>query len=116
MRAEDSRNAAVEGSGGATETASWRGCSACGSHFIYPVRWKETGAHRWTAALRCPECEWTGMRSLELGALESLADAVEAGTAALARDLRLLERANMAADVERFAGALRAGAVLPEDF
>jgi hypothetical protein len=41
---------------------------------------------------------------------------LDAGMTAVVQDLKKLEQANMADDVERFIGALRAGAILPEDF
>ena len=38
------------------------------------------------------------------------------GADALARDYKRLMRANMADEIERFVGALNAGAITPEDF
>jgi hypothetical protein len=41
---------------------------------------------------------------------------LDLGTDALVKDLRRLVQANMEAEADRFAAALEAGAILPEDF
>ena len=41
---------------------------------------------------------------------------LDEGTEILLRDLKQLQHANMAEDVERFISALKLGAILPEDF
>ncbi len=91
-------------------------CPSCGSDLVYPVAWEEADRTSWAVALRCPNCEWhtTGVFGEE--AIRRFDDTLDRGTEALLDDLRALARANMEEDVERFAAALFAGHVLPEDF
>jgi hypothetical protein len=48
--------------------------------------------------------------------VDQLDERLDEGTTVLVTELKRLEQANMTEDVERFAAALRAGAILPEDF
>jgi len=91
-------------------------CRACESELVQPVAWGQAVAGSWEITLRCPDCEWTITGTFEDEAVERFDEALERGVDALARDLRQLARVNMEEDVQRFAAALRAGHVLPEDF
>lgn len=91
-------------------------CVECGSNLVHPLQWKEAGPDRWNVTLRCPNCEWTGGGTYGQPLLDAFDQELDDGAHALMRDLRVLAHANMAADVERFIGALWADAVLPEDF
>ena len=91
-------------------------CTECASAFVQPLSFNRRADQRWDVDLRCPECEWHGIRVLDEDACEILLDAVEAGTAALLADLEAFAASSMAADVERFVDALHAGLILPEDF
>ena len=66
--------------------------------------------------IRCPECETFREGVFSQHAVEAFDEELDAGTDALTADYRRLMRANMAEEVDRFAGALQAEAVLPEDF
>ena len=115
MRPSEHAHGALES---APRTASGRPlhvCARCDSRLVHPLRWKQLDG-RWTVWRRCPDCEWRDAGSFDQGALDAFDDVLEQGAAALTRDLRVLARANMAEDVERFVRALAAGAILPEDF
>jgi hypothetical protein len=91
-------------------------CEACASELVEPVEWESAGPDRWRVALRCPDCDhWTdGVFSQEC--VDRFDELLDDGTAVLLADLKRLEQANMGEAVERFVGALHAGAILPEDF
>jgi hypothetical protein len=91
-------------------------CDRCSSDLVEPVEWAAAGPERWRVALSCPNCgHWTeGVFSQEC--VDRFDERLDDGTAVLVEELKRLRQANMADDVERFIGALRAGAILPEDF
>lgn len=91
-------------------------CLACGSHLVYPTAWDEAGQESWRVALRCPECESVREGVFSQATVDAFDEELELGTDALTADLRSLCRANMSEEIERFAAALEAGAILPEDF
>lgn len=91
-------------------------CLGCGSHLVYPTSWDEAGQESWSVALRCPECESVREGVFSQRTVDAFDEELELGTDALTADLRSLCRANMAEEIERFASALEAGAILPEDF
>jgi hypothetical protein len=91
-------------------------CSRCESHLVHPVAWQQSGPDHWTVLLRCPNCEWCASGTYEQDLVDDFDRELDGGAQALIRDLHELARANMAESVDRFAEALRADAVLPEDF
>jgi hypothetical protein len=91
-------------------------CAACRSRLVHPIEWEEAGRGSWTVSLRCPNCWWTGSGTYPQQLVDALELELDEGVDALVDDLRRLARANMAEAVERFVTALRADAVLPEDF
>jgi hypothetical protein len=91
-------------------------CPECGSDFVYPLDWSQSGETHWTVDLRCPECEWHGSGVYDQEVLDRFDVELDAGTAAVLDDLTELTRANMEAEAEGFLGALRDDLVLPEDF
>jgi hypothetical protein len=91
-------------------------CPECGSELVYPIAWDEADRTSWEVTLRCPNCEWTITGVFEEETIQRFDDTLDRGTEALVTDLRALARANMEEAVERFASALYAGHVLPEDF
>jgi len=91
-------------------------CLSCGSELVYPTSWDEADNQSWRVALRCPECESVREGVFSQRTVDAFDEELETGTDALTADLRSLCRANMADEVERFAAALEAGAILPEDF
>ena len=91
-------------------------CEACRSELVEPTAWESAGAERWRVALRCPNCERTSEGVFSQECVDRYDLRLDEGTADLLGDLQALERANMLEDVERFVGALRSGAIAPEDF
>jgi hypothetical protein len=91
-------------------------CVGCGSKLVHPLDWEEAGPDNWHVTLRCPNCEHVREGIFNQDTVEAFDEELDDGADALARDYRRLMRANMADEVERFVGALRSNAVLPEDF
>jgi hypothetical protein len=91
-------------------------CIECASELVYPVRWEEAGPENWTVLLHCPNCDVHREGVFAQETVEAFDEELDRGGDALARDYKRLMRANMAEEIERFVGALRADAILPEDF
>ena len=91
-------------------------CEQCGSDLVEPVDWAAAGPERWRVALSCPNCAyWTeGVFSQEC--VDRFDERLDEGTEVLVADLKRLQQANMAEDVDLFVSALNLGAILPEDF
>jgi hypothetical protein len=91
-------------------------CPDCSSPLVAPVAWEQAGPREWAVTIQCPNCEWWDADVFDEEAVERFDEELDRGTEALVRDLLRLMRANMEDDVERFVTALRADAILPEDF
>jgi hypothetical protein len=91
-------------------------CVNCDSRLVYPVAWEEADPKSWNVTLRCPECEWTEAGVFPQDECDRFDDELEAGTDALTRDYKRLVTANMSEEIDRFAAALDADAILPSDF
>jgi hypothetical protein len=97
-------------------TSTLHECLNCGSAFVHPIEWEPSGEDLWSVLLRCPECEIHRLGVFDQATLDAFDRELDRGDTAL-RDayLRMVQE-NMAAEVEVFAHALSAGALLPEDF
>jgi hypothetical protein len=91
-------------------------CSECTSELVYPTDWQEAGPDHWEVELRCPNCEWRGCGVFHQSIVECFDDELDRGVDVLLSDYRALVNSNMEDEVERFAKALDAGAILPADF
>jgi hypothetical protein len=91
-------------------------CLDCNSELVYPVAWQEAGPENWSVLLHCPNCDVHREGVFSQETVEHYDEQLDLGADALARDYKRLMRANMAEELERFVGALRADAILPEDF
>ncbi len=91
-------------------------CTDCESRLVYPVEWEEAGSENWAVLLHCPNCDGYRDGVFSQDTVESFDEELDRGADALAQDYRRLLRANMADEVDRFARALEADAILPEDF
>jgi hypothetical protein len=91
-------------------------CLDCSSDLVYPVQWEESGMENWSVLLHCPNCDVYREGIFTQDTVELFDEELDRGADALARDYKRLMRANMAEEIERFVGALTAGAILPEDF
>jgi hypothetical protein len=91
-------------------------CPTCSSELVFPIDWAPARKRSWFVALRCPDCEWSGGGVHPQPVVDRFDEALDAGTDAMLNDLALLAQANMQSEAERFAAALRADHILPEDF
>ena len=91
-------------------------CVECASGLVYPVQWEEAGPENWSVLLHCPNCDIFREGVFTQDNVELFDEELDRGADALARDYKRLMRANMADEIDRFVGALSAGAILPEDF
>jgi hypothetical protein len=91
-------------------------CPECDRDLVYPVEWEESSETHWEVLLRCPNCEWTEVGIFDQPTVDRFDERLDDGTEILLRDLKQLERANMEDEIDVFARALDAGAILPEDF
>jgi hypothetical protein len=91
-------------------------CLECSSDLVYPVQWEESGSENWSVLLHCPNCDVYREGVFSQDTVEGFDEELDRGADTLARDYKRLMRANMSEEIERFVGALTAGAILPEDF
>ena len=91
-------------------------CVECDSELVYPVQWEEAGPENWSVLLHCPNCDVSREGVFTQENVELFDEELDRGADVLARDYKRLLRANMADEIDRFVGALDAGAILPEDF
>jgi hypothetical protein len=91
-------------------------CVECSSELVYPVQWEESGTENWSVLLHCPNCDVYREGIFSQDTVEVFDEELDRGADTLARDYKRLMRANMAEEIERFVGAITAGAILPEDF
>ncbi len=91
-------------------------CGRCASELVYPTEWEEAGPEHWEIALRCPNCEWHGTGVYSQRTVDRLDEQLDRASEAVFSDLKRLMDANMKDEVERFAAALAADLIVPEDF
>jgi hypothetical protein len=91
-------------------------CIECSSELVYPSQWDEAGPENWSVLLHCPNCDIYREGVFSQATVERFDEVLDRGGDSLARDYKRLMRANMADEIDRFVGALRADAILPEDF
>jgi hypothetical protein len=91
-------------------------CLACSSDLVYPVEAAEAAPEEWNVLLRCPNCDVYRNGIFSQHTVDALDCELDRGQETLAREYERWLRMNMAAEIERFVGALNAGAILPEDF
>lgn len=91
-------------------------CLECDSTLVYPTDWQEAGPDHWEVDLRCPNCEWRGTGTFHQDVVEAFDDELDRGIDVLLTDYRALVSSNMEDEIDRFAKALDAGAILPADF
>jgi hypothetical protein len=91
-------------------------CLACDSELVHPVSWQEAPGQRWELTLECPNCGWSEEGTYEHEQVNRLEEKLDEGLADMLADLQRLAEANMADEIDRFATALEADLILPEDF
>jgi hypothetical protein len=91
-------------------------CPECDSELVQPVDWAEAPQGFWELVLQCPNCFWTDEGVFEQEEVDALEERLDDGLTEMLSDLRRLTQANMSEEIERFAAALNADLILPEDF
>lgn len=91
-------------------------CASCASALVQPEWWEETPGGSWRVGLRCPDCEHRRAGIYAQSVVDAYDERLNDGADELAAAHRRLVRDNLVEEMERFSGALRAGAILPEDF
>ena len=91
-------------------------CFECSSDLVYPVEWEDSDSKAWSVLLHCPNCDVCRKGTFSQKAVEALDEELDRGADALTRDYKRLVRANMTEEIDRFVGALKVDAILPEDF
>jgi phage terminase large subunit GpA-like protein len=91
-------------------------CPECDSELVQPVDWAEAPQGLWELVLQCPNCFWLHDGVFDQEQVDALEERLDDGLTEMLSDLRRLTRANMSEEIERFAAALNADLILPEDF
>jgi hypothetical protein len=91
-------------------------CVDCDSDLVQPVAWGQVTADTWALTLYCPNCGTTREGVFEQGDVAALEEHLDVAVEAILADLQRLTHANMADEIDRFAAALHADLILPEDF
>lgn len=91
-------------------------CPECESELVQPVDWAEAPHGLWELLLQCPNCFWMDEGVFEQHQVDALEERLDEGLTEMLSDLRRLTQANMSEEIERFAAALNADLILPEDF
>jgi hypothetical protein len=91
-------------------------CTECTSELIQPVAWGQVSADHWELTLYCPNCGHTREGTFDQDSVAKLEEQLDEGIEAILRDLQRLTHANMTDQIDRFAAALEADLILPEDF
>jgi hypothetical protein len=99
-----------------TETHGLHVCPECDSHLVQPVDWAEAPQGFWELTLHCPNCDWIDEGVFDQDQVDALEEQLDEGLTEMLSDLRRLTQSNMTEEIERFAAALHADLILPEDF
>jgi hypothetical protein len=91
-------------------------CPSCSSPLVQPVEWEPAGDDAWSVLLRCPECEVFQAGVYGQAELDAYDVELDRGESLLRVAYLQASTENMEAEIDSFAQALAAGAILPEDF
>jgi hypothetical protein len=91
-------------------------CPDCRCELVQPIDWSEAPHGLWELLLQCPNCFWSGEGLYTQEQVDTLEEHLDDGLTDMLSDLRRLTQANMSEEIERFASALAADLILPEDF
>jgi ribosomal protein S27E len=91
-------------------------CAFCGSHLVHPTAECEIQSALWEVELRCPDCERLRVLYCTQAELEHLDRQLDRVTSEMMDELGRLEALHMEEWVARFAHALDADLVGPDDF
>jgi hypothetical protein len=99
-----------------TNTHGLHICPDCDSALVQPVEWTEAPHGFWELTLHCPNCDWLDEGVFDQDQVDLLEEKLDEGLTDMLSDLRRLTVSNMTEEIERFASALHADFILPEDF
>jgi len=92
-------------------------CPRCGSKFVQPILWEQTGSRvDWRIWRRCPECEWHSDAVHGEKEIDAFDEALDDGFAELSAELKRLEREGVQEIAEVFSAALAADLITADDF
>ncbi|MDQ6915142.1 MAG: hypothetical protein M3155_04945 [Actinomycetota bacterium] len=91
-------------------------CPECGSRLLQLLDAEPCPPGGWNALLECPECWAVADRHLADHVIEEFDRCFDDGIRTLVEELRRMTAEHMREEVQRFAAALHADAILPEDF
>jgi hypothetical protein len=91
-------------------------CPECDSRLVQPIDWTEAPQGFWELMLHCPNCDWSDEGVYDQDQVDALEEKLDEGLTDMLSDLRRLTQSNMTEEIERFATALHADLILPEDF
>jgi hypothetical protein len=91
-------------------------CPECDSQLVQPIDWSEAPQGFWELVLSCPNCDWSDEGVFDQDQVDALEETLDEGLTEMLSDLRCLTQSNMNEEIARFAAALHADLVLPEDF
>jgi hypothetical protein len=91
-------------------------CPKCHSELVQPVNWEEQPRSQWYLELACPNCSWSDSGVFDSSQVEAFEDSLDEGLRDMIEDLQRLAQSNLAGEFDRFARALDADLILPEDF
>jgi hypothetical protein len=91
-------------------------CPECRSDLVQAIGWGQVSADQWELELHCPNCGHVRDGVFDQDEVAWFEEELDRGVEAILRDLQRLTHANMADEIDRFAAALTADQILPEDF
>ena len=92
-------------------------CRGCGQPFVVPISFVDIlDADRYVVELWCANCDRSTLSAHYDAELEELDRELVNATAQIRAALEVIETVDDLLRVDRFADALRAGHILPEDF
>jgi len=92
-------------------------CPRCGSKFVQPTRWEQTGSRvHWHIWRQCPECEWNSDAVHGEHEIDRFDEALDEGSEMLSEMLKELEREGVREIAEVFTAALAADLITADDF
>ena len=91
-------------------------CPECKRDMVQPDGYEPLWGDRWLISRSCPNCGWQHEGVFPHEALRSYEEHLDAVDDQLWDDLARIQRERIDDEVAALAGALAAGAILPEDF
>jgi hypothetical protein len=91
-------------------------CPDCEWDMVQPANYEPLWGDRWLIARACPNCGWEHEGVFPHAALRQFEEHLDSVDDQLWEDLVRIQRERIDEEVARFAGALAADAILPEDF